>query len=175
MGSDLADGDYSAICALGVRGDGHFYVEADIEITGPEDTITRLIAFMDRLPRLPDVVGIESVGFAKLVKDIGAARLAEAGILVPVIALKPTMKHVSTGKDVTVRKQDRISMVLDTFIREQLVRYIRSRGTTRLVHQLENFPMKKYHDDGPDAMEMCFRLLREVGQHKAELARIHSR
>lgn len=175
MGSDLADGDYSAIVALGIRGDGLFYTEADIEITGPEDTITRLIGFIDRLPRYPDLIGIESVGFAKLVKDIGAARLVENNIMVPVVALKPTMKHVSTGKDVTIRKQDRISMVLDTFIREQLMRYIRSRGTTRLVHQLENFPMKKYHDDGPDALEMCFRLLRDVGQTQKELSRIAAR
>lgn len=175
MGSDLADGDYSAIVALGIRGDGLFYTEADIEITGPEDTITRLISFIDRLPKMPDLIGIESVGFARLVKDIGVTRLLENNILVPVVSMKPTIKHVSTGKEVTIRKQDRVSGVLDTFIREQLVRYIRSRGTTRLVHQLENFPLKKYHDDGPDALEMCFRLLRDVGQTRDELSRIAAR
>ena len=175
MGKDISRGDYSAIVALGVRGDGLIYVTADIERAGPDETITRMIRMVDSLPKQPDVIGIESFGFQEVLRDTGAAKILAANIFSPVIAQQPVHRHVTTGQDVRIPKQDRISMHLDQFIRDGIIRFVRGKGCNVLVHQLENFPQKNYHDDGPDALEMCLRLLRDVGKYQSELRGVEER
>jgi len=175
---ERARGDYTAIVAVGVPGDGAFYVDAELKRSGPEESIERLISFVLALPREPDVVGIEDVGFQKYLQEQAAGKFIAAGINCPVIGMKPVMLEYETGKFKQVKKMTRIIEMLDAIVRAGMLRFIRSSdGCALLIKQLESIPRigKSIHDDGPDALEMCLRLLAEIQSEKEELAMILER
>lgn len=177
-GLEAARADYTAIVANGTTGDGKFYVDADIRRCSPEQAIDRLISMILKMPRQPDLVGIESLGFQEYVKDIAAQRMIDAGIHCPVIGLEPLLIDRDNQRSYRVGKMERIVTTLDPWVRADSFRFVRSSaGCALLVSQLETVPRigKKIHDDGPDALEMTMRLLEEVQLEKTRLTEIASR
>jgi hypothetical protein len=160
-GKDLSDGDYAAIVCVGQRGDGFLYVDAEIQRGGPSDTIDLLISFIRKLHQTVSMIGIESMSFQDFIRQIGMERLISHGIYSPVKGMMPTMRDLRTGKDVVVDKETRIQSGLDYWIMGKRLRFVRGAGTSLLVKQLESFPMKGNKRDGPDALEIALRTLRD--------------
>jgi hypothetical protein len=55
----------------------------------------------------------------------------------------------------------RVRATLTPYLARREIRFRDTPGTRLLVEQLRGFPSCK-HDDGPDALEMAIRLMREV-------------
>ena len=168
-GSERARGDFSAIVAVGIIGDGKLYVEADLKRSGPEDTINRLITFVKALPREPDVIGIESVAFQDFVRKIGAKQLIDANVNSPVYAMQPVMLDVVKGTQIRANKMERIVSKLDPIVRAGMLKFVRtSKGCAEVIKQMELIPQqgKGVHDDGPDCLEMCVRLVEQIHKER---------
>jgi hypothetical protein len=58
----------------------------------------------------------------------------------------------------------RIRATLTPYLSRHEFRFRNTPGTRLLIEQLRGFPLPKIHDDGPDALEMAVRLMREVFQ-----------
>lgn len=145
-GGDIANSDYPAIVALGVRGDGYFYSDAYMERGSPKVAADNLAKFVEQLPVEPIGVFCESVLLKELYIEQIAKSMAQKGKYV-------TVYPIETGG---VKKEDRI-MRLDPHISGREIRFVHNRHTDLVVQQLKNFPHRQEHDDGPDALEMAFR------------------
>lgn len=165
MGNDMTRGDFAAIVGAMSIGDGNIYVRAELGRWGPHDLIDRLIKFCKSGPRVPDAIGFEQHQFQTLIKDIGAKRLVENGIQSSVYGMKPESYDPLTHRTIAnPPKVDRISRTLDPLINKQMLKFERSNGCSLLVTQLEEFPNKKVHDDGPDGLEIAIRSLKKFFQ-----------
>ncbi|SFM68081.1 phage terminase large subunit [Thermodesulforhabdus norvegica] len=136
-------GDFTAIIVVGREPKtGKIYVlEADIGRYDPVKTIDRII----RLQRKYRCVGwgIEAVAFQELFKTILIEKSLEAGTPVPAVGIKNR-----TAKEIRIES-------LAPHIENGVILFD-SRQTT-LLDQLRFYPLAD-HDDGPDALEMAFRL-----------------
>jgi hypothetical protein len=156
-GRALRDGDYSAVVALGSDRTGQLYCEADLEKDGPFETVQRLARFCTKkLPRVPDVVGIESNAMQFLIGATADDVFHEQGINCQIMEVDNVLR------DAPRSKEDRITEGLDAFIRNRDIKFVRSRGTGLTVRQLRAFPSRTAHDDGPDALEVATFLLSEI-------------
>lgn len=156
MGKGSKDGDYQAIVALGTRKDGLFYVNASMEKTSVERLCSNAASWMSQaLPKTPDAVGVEDEAAQELMIKPLTEALAERGLWTGV-------HPMPTGK---IAKKNRIAR-LGPWVEKHRIRFVRSPGTRILVDQLKHFPTKGVHDDGPDALEMAFRLLWETATRR---------
>lgn len=146
-GRALRDGDYSAIVALGIGFDGKLYCQADMDKTGPVETIQRLMTFCRKLPMAPDIIAIESNGFQFVMRAMAEEAFANEDIAGRIEA------YDTSERDVPTHKEDRIAE-LDPLIVSKDIHWVRCEGTQLLVSQLQNFPSQD-HDDGPDALELA--------------------
>ncbi len=135
--------DYSAIVSLMLHRDGNFYASANIERRPP----AQILIDAQRIYRDfgAGAIGIESIAFQSLLLD--------------------EFRRITVGDDVRMfgladrmPKKQRI-LRLDPLLDQGRIKFLRNdKGTETLVEQLRGFPLKKYHDDGPDALEMAVRL-----------------
>lgn len=146
-GRALRDGDYSALVALGVGYDGKLYCQADMDKTGPVETIQRLTSFCRTLPMAPDSIAIESNGFQFIMRAMAEEAFANDDVAGRIEA------YDTSERDVPTHKEDRIAE-LDPLIVSKDIHWVRCPGTQLLVSQLQNFPSQD-HDDGPDALELA--------------------
>jgi predicted phage terminase large subunit-like protein len=149
-GSRDRPGDYSAIVFVGVGTDRLLYVDALIDRIPLDQIVRRTIAFCDQYR--PDHVGIEAEQFQELLVHEFQRQRAER----PELRL-PVWKMKTAG----VPKVARIRRLTQYITRRELRFRQDSPGCRRLVDQLMDFPLAE-HDDGPDALEMCTRLLVEL-------------
>lgn len=145
-GKDIADADYPAIVAVGVCGDGRFYVDSLMEHGSPNQVSENLARFVERLPIPPSGVFCEDTMLVELYLEQLARSMAKTGNYC-------TVYPINTGN---VRKQDRI-MRLDPFISAKDFRFLPGKSNSIVIQQLKNFPHEQEHDDGPDALEMAMR------------------
>jgi predicted phage terminase large subunit-like protein len=98
--------------------------------------------------------GIEGDAFQFLLQEPFAQASRNTG------APLPLYKVFSDG----VQKEVRIRRLTPSLVQGKL-RFRRTPGTKLLVQQMREFPVGN-HDDGPDALEMCFRLGNKLADKK---------
>jgi predicted phage terminase large subunit-like protein len=152
-GRDAGRGDYSAYVLLGIDRRNVVYVEADLARRPTprmvEDGVAHCLRFR------PRVFGVEANQYQELLCKEFAVELARQGVthLVP----GPIFNYAN--KLVRIRR-------LGPLLAQRRLRFLRASFPTQLlVQQLRDFPCGA-HDDGPDALEMAWRLAEEM-MHKA--------
>jgi predicted phage terminase large subunit-like protein len=135
--------DFSGIASVLLHKDGTFYAACDLDRRPPNQILQDAIGIYRQFPA--QAIGIEAVAFQSMLLD--------------------EFRRLTRGQDVhpfgltdPLPKKQRI-MRLDPLLAQGRLKFLRGhRGTELLVEQLRGFPLKKYHDDGPDALEMAIRL-----------------
>ena len=140
--------DYSAFAMVAMDFDGKVWVDADM---ARRDT-SQILRDGIRLAKgfRPHAVGVESNQFQEVLANDYHAACREAGYVLPLYLI-----------DNRLAKTSRIRSTLTPFLSRGDIRFVRSHGTRLLVQQLRDFPNGDY-DDGPDALEMGVRLLRQL-------------
>jgi predicted phage terminase large subunit-like protein len=147
--------DYSAFVMLAVDAAGVMWVEADLERRDVRRIIDDGMALARRFR--PDAFGVEANQFQEVLKHIFEERSAALNFHLPMHAVH---NHLN--------KETRIRATLTTHLARRDFRFkLGSRGTKLLVEQLETFPTAEY-DDGPDALEMAVRLVRQIAAGEEE-------
>jgi predicted phage terminase large subunit-like protein len=100
----------------------------------------------------PEAVGVESNMWQVLIADELYAQSKAAGMALPIWPMNNWEN-----------KLVRIRATLTPYLARQEFRFRDTPGTRLLVEQLRGFPTCKF-DDGPDAMELAVRLMRDVFQ-----------
>ena len=136
-------GDLTAIVVVGRdRRDGKIYVlHADLGRYPPMKTIARMIECQRRFRCVRWAV--EEVAFQEMFKQVLVAESMKAGVPIPAVGVRNR-----------VAKEIRIESLAPHV--ENGVILFNPRHTT-LIEQLQFYPLAE-HDDGPDALEMAFRL-----------------
>lgn len=138
--------DYSAIVFVGVA-DGLLWVACDIERRPPlqivQDTIAMYATYQ------PQLVGVEAIAFQGVLAPIFDLICQRDGL--PPLPLHMINSHKGQGK-MRIKR-------LDPHLERKKIRVKRDASGELLYEQLMMFPLKEYHDDGPDALEMAIRLL----------------
>ena len=146
--------DYSAFVLLALHNSGRIYVDADLE----RRDIGRIAEDAVRLQRsfAPHAFGVEADQYGA-VGHVLAEKAKAAGVDLPLWSI-----HNRENKRVRIR-----AGVTPYLSRGELRIKRGSRGARLLHEQLSAFPLDN-HDDGPDALEMGLRLLRQVFEHGPE-------
>jgi len=136
-------GDYTAIIVLGRdRRDGKIYVlHADIGRFPPMKTVGKIIELQRRFRCVRWAV--EEVAFQEMFKQVLVAESLKAGVPVPAVGVKNR-----------VAKEIRIES-LGPHVENGVILFDPRHST--LIEQLQFYPLAE-HDDGPDALEMAFRI-----------------
>ncbi|AGW14133.1 phage terminase large subunit [Megalodesulfovibrio gigas] len=144
----LIKGDFTGIVILGQRDDRKALVlEADVTRRNPMATVDRVIELQRKWGCAQWAV--EDVAFQAVLRDIILEKSLEAGVPVPVLAVKPLF-----AKEVRI-------LSLQAPVAAGQILFNPLHGT--LNQQLQEFPQAA-HDDGPDALELAWSLLRHAGQ-----------
>jgi predicted phage terminase large subunit-like protein len=148
IGRESKTGDYSAIIFAGLR-NGKLWVRADIEKRPPGDMVRDFYGMWLRFN--PTASGIETNGFQQVLLPL----LQQYGQQheLPLLPITPVVNTENKG----VRIQR-----LDPYLASGEIKIFRDRGGELLVEQMQMFPAKEYHDDGPDALEGAVRLMAGV-------------
>lgn len=144
--------DPSAIVFAGFR-NGTIWVDCSIERRTPVKLIEDTFFMFDRYR--PNAVGIESNGFQEMLQPLFDVKSQQD-------ARPPLPLYMIPN---TVNKQTRIRRLdpyLDTGRKAIKFKSRDSEDCKEMVEQLQMFPNKGYHDDGPDALEMAIRLATEL-------------
>ena len=141
-----AKGDYFGVAILGYL-NATFYASVRLyKIKAPE-MIERLLEIYLGLLALnrPIKIGIETVQFQEFFKDTLEQKARDMGLFLPVVELK---NHVN--------KELRIDSLAPYIHKGQI---LIDKSAHLLREELETYP-KSAHDDGLDALEMAFRVLK---------------
>lgn len=145
IGNESRDSDYSAIVFCGLSG-GTLYVDADIQRRPPgilsEDAVYEYQRWN------PTCFGVEVNGFQSVLCTLLDLKRQAANL--PPIPVTPITN--------TEKKGIRIQR-LDPYLDQKKIKLRKTEGCELLLEQLQMFPSKDYHDDGPDALEMAIRLM----------------
>lgn len=157
MGKQSKVNDYQAIVALGVpsHADNHIYVAAHLIKANPHKLVDACLTWCrSHLPRDPDCIGIEQDQFQELFVEPMVKTMRERGFY---NTFPAGISHEGVPKAIRIRR-------LDNCVNKKIFRYVRSEGTMKLIEQMKIYPPvhRTDHDDGPDALEQCQRLLREL-------------
>lgn len=158
-GADSSHGDYSAIVWCGVGRDGLIYIDADLQRRTTDQIVVDYVAIAKGF--LADACGIETNVFQQLLaQDIEEAGAA-AGFPLPIIEVENRV-----NKEVRIRR-------IGPYLAQRRLRFRRrSPGCALLISQMQDFPNGD-HDDGPDALEGCFRIAAQLeGQAGGEVGHI---
>lgn len=148
IGSEAKPGDYSAIAFLGLSG-GKFCVEMNLERRPPIQLVEDAVRMSHRLR--PAVVAVESNGFQAVLGSLFQMYFERENL--PPLPL--AMLHHHEKKIVRIQR-------LDPHLANKSIRFRRCAGGELTVEQLQMFPDKEWHDDGPDALEMAIRTMGEI-------------
>jgi predicted phage terminase large subunit-like protein len=148
-------GDYSAFVMVALGQDGTFYIDADMANDRHPSILVEMSIEIQRTFK-PNYFGFEVNQFQQLLADNVQQAAAVAGVPVPICAL-----------DNRVNKELRI-LRLTPDLSQGLLRFRGgSPGAELLVNQMRDFPLGE-HDDGPDALEMAMRILKEMSTVRSD-------
>lgn len=142
--------DYSAIVVLGKNEDtGQMYcLECDMKKRHPdqiiEDTGDILLKWMEYFNKPFETLGVEDIAFQAYFKDNLVKSLMKRDIYINVNGL-----HSNQDKQLRIEK-------LQPDIKNGYIKFMSDQKL--LIEQLEHFPLGAF-DDGPDALEMCRRIV----------------
>lgn len=138
--------DYQAYIMLALGEDGTVYVDADISRRDLVSMVDAGLALCNAFQ--PHSWAIEVDGFRAL--DALTVERSK-GVIPPIATVKQHQNKVA-----------RIRLGVGPYLAYRKLRFKRgSKGAELLVSQLKDFPLGDY-DDGPDALEMGLRVLREL-------------
>ncbi|QDT41077.1 hypothetical protein Pan241w_11360 [Gimesia alba] len=140
--------DYQAYIKLAVAKNGTCYVECDME----REDIARMVmrCFETYVSFGPDHFAIEENFFEGMLSGAVKAQSQAAGFMIPVIGITNRLNKIQRIRQLT------------TYLANGEIRFKAGHiGTALLVNQLKAFPGGT-HDDGPDALEMAMRTVREL-------------
>lgn len=150
-GQDTKRGDYPALSVLGTAGTGHFYVDSIMRKLPPSGMA---VAVADKFSELkeetgmyPALFGVEKQGLSELYMEKLYNEFKRRGIPTPILPVS----HENVNKLLRIQR-------LDPQISGKDIRFMQNRDTSLVVQQLKDFPTGS-HDDGPDSLEMAFRVL----------------
>jgi hypothetical protein len=145
--------DYQAHVLMGLDREGVMWVEGDLR---RRDRV-QIVGDMLDLGRWfkPEAVGIESNMWQVLLADQLYEQSKASGMSLPIWPMNNWEN-----------KMVRIRATLTPYLSRKEFRFRDTPGTRLLVEQLRGFPTCKY-DDGPDALELAVRLMRDVFQRGA--------
>jgi len=159
-GSDARRGDYSALIFLGVDGQGHMYVDADLARRPIAQMVTDAAEWCAHWR--VQAFGVEANQFQELLAEPLEAEFRRHGLA----GLSPWLIRNLTNKLVRIRR-------LGPLLARRILRFRQgSAGTRLLVEQLRTFPIGD-HDDGPDALEMAVRLAGELSRPAPNISSNH--
>lgn len=151
IGKESRDSDYSAIIFGGISG-GKIFLDADIRRRPPGELVDDAIRMYRNY--MPTGMGIEANGFQSVLKDLFDLKCQMQGI--PPIPIIEIFNYAES-------KKTRIQR-LDPYLDQHKFRFMqhvdewKRAGLELLLEQMQMFPSKNYHDDGPDALEMLIRI-----------------
>jgi predicted phage terminase large subunit-like protein len=150
-GRDARRGDYSAYVVLGINRQAVLYVEADMLRRPTPQMVEDGVALCLRFR--PQALGIEANQYQELLcNEFGPAFVRHN-----LQHLGPRKIYNNLPKLLRIRR-------LGPLLAQRRVRFLRGSPSTQLlVNQLRDFPAGA-HDDGPDALEMAWRLAEYVLQ-----------
>lgn len=149
VGRNADRGDFTAFVKLGIDANGLVYVDADLSRRTTMETVSAGVEHYRQFN--PDRFGIEANQFQELFAPQFAAEFERRGML----GISPWLLNNTTNKNVRICR-------LGPLLSSHRLRFLRrSPSAQRLVDQLRQFPLCD-HDDGPDALEMAFRLATEM-------------
>lgn len=148
IGAEAKPGDYSAINFTGLAR-GKFWVEMNLDRRPPIKLVEDAVAMYQRLR--PSVVAVESNGFQAVLGSLFDMYCQQHNI--PPLPL--AMLHHHEKKIVRIQR-------LDPHLANKSILFRPCAGSSLTIEQLQMFPDKDWHDDGPDALEMGIRTLGEV-------------
>lgn len=137
--------DYTALVFVGLS-EGLLWIAADIERRPVHDTVAAALRMHARF--LPTAVAYESNGFQSTLGLLFDQHCQENRL--PSLPLREIHHHES--KAVRVQR-------LDPHLARGRLRFERSPGCDLLIEQLQMFPDKSTHDDGPDALELALHVI----------------
>jgi predicted phage terminase large subunit-like protein len=148
--------DPKAIVWLGLERNTMTYLILDawIKKTNPRAMVFATFQMFELYQSMVTVVGIESNGFQALLADNYDAYEKEAGITMPL----QLVEHYQA-------KEDRVETLCALFERGKMLLPalpFQSEGVKELITQLLYFPSTVVHDDGPDALEGAYSLLKNT-------------
>ena len=145
-GKDARYSDYSAYVDLSIGFDGLIYVDANLARRGTPQMVEDGVAL--HMATAPDAFGCEANAW----QDLLAGEFERAFEAANITAASPWALYNHTPKQVRIRR-------LGPLLAQKRLRFKRnSPGVLLLISQLRDFPDRHAHDDGPDALEMAFRL-----------------
>ena len=125
-----------------------FYVDAELAREPVDKCLSRGVRLA--LQHRPHVIGIEATAFQAVLAAEWRRQATVAGVHLP-----PQLIHNADNKLLRSRR-------LGPALAQHRLRFnAGSWGAREVVNQLRDFPIGD-HDDGPDALEMAFRLLGEL-------------
>lgn len=154
-GREDAASDYAAIVWVGLhKRSGLVYVDADLAVRPPTETLDRALDLFDQLR--PDFVGVETNQFQLLfAQELERRGKAGFSVRLPVVYIANYLPKI-----LRIRR-------LGPWLAGRELRFATSAGAKLVVEQLKQFP-EGPHDDGPDALEMALRILTEHAPRRVE-------
>jgi predicted phage terminase large subunit-like protein len=147
-GNHRTIGDYSAWVLLEADANGMFYVDAELAREPVDKCLSRGVRLA--LLHRPHAIGIEATAFQAVLAVEWRRQATVAGVHLP-----PQLIHNADNKLLRIRR-------LGPALAQHRLRFnAGSWGAREVVNQLRDFPIGD-HEDGPDALEMAFRLLGEL-------------
>jgi predicted phage terminase large subunit-like protein len=140
--------DYSAFVMIMLDVDGVMWIDAVLERLDVRQIIDRGLALARSFR--PHAFGVEANQFQEVLCHIFQDRLREENFYLPLAPL-----YNATDKPTRIRAQ------LTHHLARREFRFRNSPGTSLLLTQLKEFPRSDY-DDGPDALEMAVRLIKQT-------------
>lgn len=148
IGAESKTGDPSAIVFAGLCG-GLLYVDADIRQRPPVQIVNDTLAMFDR--HNPTLLAVEGNVFQAVLGTLFDIECrARNRPPLPLILV-----HNWENKGVRIQR-------LDPHLANKKLRLRRCDGCDTLIEQLQMFPDKGHHDDGPDAIEGAIRVMNQV-------------
>jgi predicted phage terminase large subunit-like protein len=140
--------DYQAHVMLGLDYGGTLWVEADLRRRDRVQIAADLLDFASIFH--PEIIGIETNMWQVMLADEVWQQSKNLG-------MAENIWEINNWENKIVR----IRSTLTSYLARGALRFRDTPGTRLLVEQLKGFPTCK-HDDGPDALEMAVRIVREV-------------
>lgn len=156
IGNEAKPGDYSAIVMVGLSG-GRLWVQADMDRRPPLQIVQDAVRMAEEYR--PHALVVEANGFQAVLGNLFSLHCQMEN--------KPPQPLAML--DNREKKIVRIQR-LDPYLANHELVFRRCNGCEMLIEQLQMFPDKDWHDDGPDALEMAIRLCEELLQGTAGAA-----
>lgn len=149
-GNNVRAGDYSAYVDLSICDGGLIYVDADLARRPTPQMVDDGVSLY--IETQPDAFGVEANAWQDLLSGEFERAFEAAGVQ----GAAPYAIYNHTPKQVRIRR-------LGPLLSQKRLKFRRgSPGVLLMLAQMRDFPDKNAHDDGPDALEMAYRLACQI-------------